>query len=114
MNYTKIIQGLSRNREIFKGLFTGLSEEEYLWKSNFDKWCLLEIICHLFDEEREDFRARLRHVLKTPTEPLPPTDPAGWVKERNYISKNYKETMGRFLEERQQSVKWLKSLTNPK
>lgn len=114
MNYTKIIQELLRNRDIFKGLLTGLTEEEYLWKSNFDKWCLLEIICHLYDEEREDFRVRLRHVLETPTEPLRTIDPAGWVKERNYINKNYTEIMDKFLEERQQSVKWLKSLTNPK
>ena len=114
MNYTKIIQELLRNRDIFKGLLTGLIEEEYLWKSNPEKWCLLEIICHLYDEEREDFRARTKHVLETPAKPLPPIDPAGWVKERNYIDRNYTETMDKFLEERQQSVKWLKSLAGPK
>lgn len=92
---------------------TGLTEEEYLWKSNFDKWCLLEIICHLYDEEREDFRARIRHVLETPTKPLPQFDPTEWVKERNYIDKNYTETIDKFLDERQKSIKWLNSLSNP-
>ena len=114
MNYNKIILELSRNQDIFKELLTGLNDEEYLWKSNPEKWCLLEIICHIYDEEREDFRARLRHVLETPTEPLPPIDPAGWVKARSYIAKNFTETMDKFLDERQKSIKWLNSLSDPK
>ena len=113
MNYNKIILELSRNQDIFKELLTGLNDEEYLWKSNPEKWCLLEIICHIYDEEREDFRARLRHVLETPTEPLPPIDPAGWVKGRSYIAKNFTETMDKFLDERQKSIKWLNSLSDP-
>jgi len=92
---------------------TGLTEEEYLWKTSPDKWCLLEIICHLYDEEREDFRARLKHVLNTPAEPLPPINPVGWVKERNYIDNNFTETFDKFLEERHKSVLWLESLNNP-
>ncbi len=113
MNYAKIIHELSRNPDIIKGLLTGLTEEEYRWKPNPEKWCLLEIICHLNDEEREDFRARTRHVLETPTEPLPPNDPKGWVKDRNYIDQNYTEMIDKFVEERKQSVKWLKSLVDP-
>ena len=114
MQYTKIIHELSRNPDIFKGLLTGLTEEEYRWKPNPENWCLLEIICHLYDEEREDFRARTRHVLETPAEPLPPNDPKGWVKERNYIDQNYTKMIDKFVEERRQSVDWLKSLVDPK
>jgi len=113
MDYNKIIQELSKNREVFKSLLSGLGKEEYLWKSKPEKWCLLEIICHLFDEEREDFRARILHLLENPELPLPQIDPAGWVQERIYIQQNYAETLDNFLRERERSVKRLQALTNP-
>jgi DinB superfamily len=114
MNYSKIFEELDRNKYIFKGLLENINEDEYLWKMNPDKWCLLEIICHLRDEEVEDFRTRVRYVLETPELVLPPFDPVNWVKERKYIKQNYKETLSDFIQERERSVKWLHSLTDPK
>jgi len=113
MNYTKIITGLSENKNVFKELLSDLTEELYLWKPAPEKWCLLEIVCHLYDEEREDFRARTKHTLDTPTAALPSIDPQGWVQTRNYLQQNYFDKLNSFLDERDQSVKWLQSLTNP-
>lgn len=113
MNYEKIILELDRNKNIFKELLTKIREEQHLWKPKPEKWCLLEIVCHLYDEEREDFRTRVKHVLETPDLPLPPIDPPGWVQERKYIQQNYTDTLSKFLQEREQSVKWLQTLTNP-
>ncbi len=114
MNDSNIIGELSRNRNVFKDLLLDLTEEIYLWKPNPEKWCLLEIVCHLHDEEREDFRARTRHVLEMPTEPLPPIDPQGWVESRNYMQQNYRDKLSSFLKEREQSTAWLQTLSNPK
>jgi len=114
MIYTEIVNGLSQNRSVFKELLFGLTEEIYLWKPSPDKWCLLEIVCHLYDEEREDFRTRTNHVLETPKEPLPAIDPQAWVKARNYIQQNYSDKLNDFLTEREQSVMCLQSLSNPK
>jgi hypothetical protein len=114
MNHTPITQELSRNKDVFKGLLSGMTAEAYLWKPGPDKWCLLEIICHLYDEEREDFRARTAHVLETPSNPLPPIDPLGWVQERAYIEQNYADILKAFLKEREKSVEWLQSLQSPK
>ncbi len=114
MNYIEIINGLSRNRDVFNVLLTGLSEELYLWKPSPEKWCILEIICHVLDIEREDFRARTAYVLETRKGPLPPIDPQGWVESRNYIRQNYQGTLNGFLTERERSVNWLKNLVNPK
>ena len=114
MNYSTIIHELSKNRGVFKELLTGLTEEEYLWKSDPGKWCLLEIICHLYDEEREDFRARTSLVLEIPTKPLPPIDPAVWVQERAYIKQDYADKLEMFMEERRHSIEWLQSLQSPK
>jgi len=113
MNYSKIFEELDRNKYIFKGLLEDIDEDEYLWKPNPDKWCLLEIICHLRDEEVEDFRTRVRYVLETPERVLPPIDPANWVKERKYIAQNYKETMIDLIRERERSVNWLQALIDP-
>lgn len=114
MNYSTIIHELTRNREVFKGLLFGLTDKEYLWKPLPEKWNSLEIICHLYDEEREDFRARTRHVLENPTELLPPINPQGWVEEREYSQQDFSETLAKFLKARQQSIEWLKSLQSPK
>ena len=114
MVYNKIIQELSRNKDIFENLLTNVSKEESIWKAEPDKWCLLEIVSHLFDEEREDFRARTRHVLETPQLPFTPIDPAGWVKSRKYMENDYEDVLTKFLIEREQSVLWLQSLINPK
>ena len=114
MNYSKIFEELDINKYIFKGLLENINEAEYLWRPNPDKWCLLEIICHLRDEEVEDFRTRVRYVLETPELVLPPIDPVKWVKKRKYIEQNYKETLSDLLREREKSVDWLHSLTEPK
>lgn len=108
-----VFDSLERNEAVFKALLDKQPEELQTWRSAPDKWCLLEIVCHLFDEEREDFRARLRHVLAAPDQPLPPSDPVGWIKERNYMGQDYEQKLQDFLEQRRQSVAWLRSLQNP-
>ncbi len=114
MDYIKIIKELSANKSVFHELLKEKHQEEYSWKQAPEKWCLLEIICHLYDEEREDFRARTKHVLETPASPLPSIDPVGWVKERKYMEQDYDTKLNSFLAEREESVKWLKSLQHPK
>ena len=110
----KYINGLSDNIYVFKGLLSGLTDEEILWRPHPEKWCLLEIVCHLHDEELEDFRTRTRHVIETPTETLPPIDPQGWVLSRKYFQQNYRDKLNSFLKEREESVKWLMALSDPK
>ncbi len=113
MNQKIITQKLAGNAAVFKDLLFGKRREEYLWKSEPKRWCLLEIICHLYDEEREDFRARTRLVLETPHLTPLPINPVSWVKERRYIEQNYSEKLNDFLSERTQSVNWLQSLEKP-
>ena len=108
------IEELARNQNVFSVLLNGISQDEYLWRWQEDKWCLLEIICHLYDEERDDFRARTKSVLKDPSKPLPPFDPIACVTERNYIEQEYYITLNKFLMERHDSIEWLESLQQPK
>ncbi|MEN8223652.1 MAG: DinB family protein [Acidobacteriota bacterium] len=113
MEIERIVIELEVNKDIFRGFFTGMTEEEYLWKSSPEKWCLLEILCHLYDEEREDFRARARHILEHPQSPFIGIDPKKWVSERKYIKQDYEDKLDDFLKERNDSITWLRSLEDP-
>ena len=113
MSTNYIISELKRNKKLFKELLRGLPEDLYAWKPAPDRWCLLEIICHLFDEEREDFRTRVLHILSTPDLPLPAIDPVGWVTSRKYMEQDFDAMLKQFLEEREQSVNWLHELEDP-
>lgn len=110
---THHFQELRKSKAIFKAILSGLSREEYRWRWQEDKWCLLEILCHLYDEEREDFRLRCKSVLEDPSKPLPPFNPTLWVLERNYMGKNYEDTLAAFMSERDASLSWLESLEDP-
>lgn len=114
MNATYIIQQLRKNHDVFEHMFKAISAEQIQWKPLPEKWSLLEIICHLHDEEKEDFRIRISQVLITPEKPFPPIDPVDWVKSHKYSAKNYFETLNAFLDERKKSVDWLNSLQEPK
>jgi len=109
-----ITDQLHKNRNVFQGLLENVPKEVYLWRPSPKKWCLLEIVCHLFDEEREDFKARVKHTLETPDEKMAPIDPVGWVKKRNYIGEDFDQKLTDFLIERDISVEWLRSLSTPK
>ena len=109
-----IYNELARNKDVFYNLLKDISKREYIWSQEKGKWCLLEIVCHLYDEEREDFRKRVKCVLDDPNTPPPPFDPLVWVKERNYIDQDYNQVLNNFLGERKKSVSWLHSLKSPK
>lgn len=113
MEHTQIIDALGRNKNVFKELLFELDEQCYRWRPSAEKWNLLEIVCHLRDEEREDFRTRTRHVLEAIDGPPPSIDPASWVKERGYADQDYAKSLDEFLQERESSIVWLQSLSEP-
>lgn len=113
MDKDYILNELKRNKEVYLNLLSDISEELIHWKPSEDKWNLLEIVCHLYDEEREDFRQRTDIILNNPEMELPPIDPQGWVKSRKYSENNFNEMLEKFIEERNNSIKFVKSLINP-
>jgi hypothetical protein len=104
---------LEQNSELYRGLFASSSDDFVRWKPAPEKWCLLEIVCHLYDEEREDFRTRVKHIFETPQKSLKPFDPVRWVTEREYMKQDFPEMVDKFLLERSNSIDWLQSLRSP-
>ena len=110
MKPDQIIQRLESNHNVFQSLLNGKEPDEYQFKPDEKSWSLLEIVCHLYDEEREDFRTRVKNTLVSPHLAHPSIDPPGWVIERKYAEQNYEEKVKYFLQERKESIQWLKSL----
>ncbi|MBT8195624.1 MAG: DinB family protein [Bacteroidia bacterium] len=113
MAHNYIIENLAANRLTFESILKERRQDEYLYKQDSTKWCLLEVVCHLRDEEVEDFRTRVRHVMEHPNTNPPPIDPVAWVKDRNYLDQDYNDMLKKFLYEREKSIQWLNSLENP-
>ncbi len=113
MNHQQIIAHLTVNGEVFRHLFENLSDEQARWKTGAEKWSMLEVINHLYDEERDDFRKRLALVLNNPREPWPTIDPEGWVNQRRYNQRNLSESLDNFFGERSNSLRWLHGLDLP-
>ena len=75
MNAPALIDRLEMNAGIIKQLFDGVSQEQAGWRSVPDKWSLLDVAAHLLDEEREDFRVRLKLTLEDPSIQWPRINP---------------------------------------
>ena len=113
MIYNYIIEKLEGNAFTFKSLLGNISDEQARWKPAPEKWSLLEVINHLYDEEREDFRQRIKNVLEDTQRTWSPIDPENWAIEREYDKRDMKDSLNNFLSERKKSVEWLKSLDSP-
>ncbi len=114
MNTEQIISEFDKNKIIFKSLLENLPHDFYLFREKEGKWNLLELVCHLYDEERDDFRARVQSVLENPEADLKPIDPEGWVESRKYSKENYNDKLNDFINERDNSISYLKNLSAAK
>lgn len=113
MNLDYFIDRFSKNRGVFENLMRGLSVGQARWRPSPDKWSMLEVVNHLYDEEREDFRQRVELVLADPAQPWPPIDPRGWVTSRGYNERELDTSLNNFLAEREKSLAWLGALSEP-
>ena len=113
MNLPFFINQLVENAARIEALVKGVSQEDAQWKPDPDSWSILEVVTHLYDEERLDFRVRLNIILHHPDKPWPPIDPQGWVTERQYNKRDLGTSIDSFRQERDASLEWLHGLKNP-
>lgn len=104
-----IIGRLERFGEALPGVCACVNEADARRRPPSGNWSILEVVRHLVDEEREDFRARLRLTLEGGG-PWPKIDPASWAIARRYNEQDFGASIGEFVRERQDSVAWLRSL----
>jgi len=112
MEYKLLYQELTQSTEMIRALLVGIRQEEAQVKPGRGSWSILEVVCHLYDEEREDFREHLDFILHRQHEEWHPIAPVAWVKLRKYNEQDFKTVQRKFFNERKKSLAWLKSLKN--
>ena len=113
MKLDEMIGQMALQAERIRALVEGVSDEQARWKPDAASWSILEVVNHLYDEERDDFRVRLDLLLHQPEIVAPPIDPQAWVTARAYNERDLGESLANFLAERRRSLDWLRGLGAP-
>jgi hypothetical protein len=100
---------LARLPAVLDALLVGLDEDTWRARPALDEWAPVEIVCHLRDEETEDFGARVRVVLDGQTS-FQPIDPERWARERRYRDADPRGALQSFHERRGASLALLASV----
>ena len=111
MEFQTLYQELANSTEMIRALIKDIGQEQAQVKSDASAWSILEVVCHLYDEEREDFREHLDFILHRQNEEWHVIDPQAWITERNYNEQNLIEMQEKFFTERKQSLEWLKTIS---
>lgn len=111
MEFKALYQELTQSTEMIRVLLAGISQEEAQIRPAADSWSILEVVCHLYDEEREDFREHLDFILRRQNEEWHRIDPQGWITERKYNERDLAEMQKKFFEERAKSLEWLQGIS---
>jgi DinB family protein len=69
------------------------------------EWAPVEIVCHLRDEETEDFGARVRAIVEGGE--FSPIDPERWAGERRYQDDSLAAALEALYERRRANLAWL-------
>jgi hypothetical protein len=97
---------LARLPALLDALLAGLDEAGARTRPAPDEWSPVEIICHLRDEEVEDFGARVRVILSGVGE-FEKIDPERWAKERGYGEASLPVVLDELRVRRQASLEML-------
>ena len=113
MDLNRFISQMADNAQRIRVFAEGVSDHQARWRPTPDSWSILEVINHLFDEEKRDFRVLLDVILHHPDSPMPKIDHKSWVTECNYNEQDPQESLQGFLAAREKSLVWLKGLASP-
>lgn len=110
MDVDGIVTRLAAVGEALPALVAPLTDADARWKPATEHWSILEVVCHMADEENEDFRARVESTLRDPSAPWPPLDLKEVAQRRGYNTRDLKTEIARFVAARRESVAWLRSV----
>lgn len=113
MDHKIMAESMAHHARAIQAMTQGISAEQARWNPAPEDWSILEVICHLADEEREDFRTRVGWALGGGVDAWHPIDPQGWVTSRGYNQRELAPAVADFLAEREASLAWLRGLDTP-
>lgn len=100
---------LERLLPVLDPLLADLDDRKLRSRPVATEWAPVEIVCHLRDEETEDFGARLRVVVEGGNH-FAPIDPERWAVERRYGEAVPREALDALRVRRHASLGWLETL----
>jgi len=100
---------LARTPAAVDALVAGLNDAAARTRPAADEWSPVEILCHLRDEETEDFGARLSVIVDGGAE-FAPIDPERWARERGYREAALADAEGAWRERRRATLSRLAAL----
>jgi DinB superfamily len=112
MNFDLFLSRFGATPEVVSALIKDVPLELARWKPSAESWSMLEVICHMADEDRKDFRPRLKSLLfdDPAGSSITRIDPPAWVHEGKYNTRDLSESLEDFRLERQESLLWLRGL----
>jgi hypothetical protein len=110
MEFETLYQELRNSTDVINTLLLGISQEEAQVRPTPEAWSILEVICHLYDLEREDFGEHLDFILHHQEQEYHVIDPQAWITERHYNEQDFQSMQDNFFAERQKSLQWLRGL----
>lgn len=112
MEFWMLYHELQNSTEMIRSLMAGITREESQVRPAPETWSILEVTCHLYDEEREDFREHLDFILNRQNDEYHVIDPQAWIEERRYNEQDFLEIQEKFFAERRKSLQWLHGLAD--
>ena len=100
---------LARMPDVIEGMLGGLDAAGWRARPAPGEWAPVEIVCHLRDEEVEDFRARVRVVTEGGAQ-FTPIDPPRWAIDRRYLDDDGPAVLAAVRERRAASLAFLAGL----
>jgi DinB superfamily len=110
MEFKMLYQELVYSTETIRSLLAGVSQVDAQYKPSRSAWSILEVTCHLYDEEREDFREHLDFILHRQDEEWHSIATVAWVKLRKYNEQDFNTMKAKFFRERKKSLGWLNTM----
>lgn len=107
MDVKTLFQDLAHAPGIIYDLIVEFPPEEARRRPAPEAWSALEVLGHLIEEERNDFRPRLEVVLFRPEQPWASVEPASAPAAPDYNQRDPEDLVNEFMNERQRSVVWL-------
>jgi uncharacterized damage-inducible protein DinB len=107
VNIENIIRPMTANAEAMRALVQTISPEQADWKPGPETWSLKEVLAHVYNEERMDFRTHLQEMLQHPPQPW------GALRQEYVPVATCRQALDGFLLEREASLAWLKALPAP-
>jgi len=110
MDVEQVRREMAGNSEAIRALVAGCPREQAVWKPNATSWSILEVVNHLLDEERDDFRRRIDEALHRRGAGWFRLDPERAAIERGYNERDLGRSLDEFLAAREESIRWLAEL----